>query len=523
MSSTISRIVPGNGFEPQTLIKSSEVDAELDQLVAAHNSLVTDKLERDGTQAMLSNLPMGGNKLTNLGDGTASGDSVEYDQWQASIASTIAAAMLLDGTQNMAADINIGGFKTVNMAAGTTAGDAIEYQQWLTKNNTQDAEIAALSTGYSRRTAVIAIAISTAPPPTEVLGDRYILDTSGAPNAAWDGAAQNDIVEFNGSVWEATTPLEGYITYVDDENKDAVFVDDGTPAWELRPVIITSHLDLSDIGTKTHTEIDTHLTGSGADHSDVALNNTHRGSDGKNHSDVVLNNTHRGSAGTDHSDVVLNNSHRISTTNPHSVTKTQVGLSNVTNDAQLKASQLQTTITDDDTKVPSSGAVVDYVTANAPVVPTFKGIHNGGTTASVSASIDVESSITAANWDAAWFDFTFNYSFNAVGVNYPFIITGRWLKSAGSAQSHCQLNGIYATGVGGQNSWIHGYTSIPSASSTGNFFSELGFNNPLSTMTPRTTSGATYVTLGFVNVVSSDLEGTKLDFLGFVDNDHWGT
>jgi len=82
----------------------------------------------------------------------------------------------------------------------------------------------------------------------------------------------------------------------------------------------------------------THRVGDGSDHSDVVLNTTHRGSSGTDHSDVVLNTTHRGSSGTDHSDVVLNTTHRGLTNNPHSVTKTQVGLSAVTNDAQLKRS-----------------------------------------------------------------------------------------------------------------------------------------------------------------------------------------
>jgi len=53
---------------------------------------------------------------------------------------------------------------------------------------------------------------------------------------------------------------------------------------------------------------------------------------------VALNTTHRSSSGVDHSDVVLNSTHRVNTSNPHSVTKTQVGLSAVTDDAQLKRS-----------------------------------------------------------------------------------------------------------------------------------------------------------------------------------------
>ncbi|RLB87079.1 MAG: hypothetical protein DRH26_16290, partial [Deltaproteobacteria bacterium] len=141
----------------------------------------------------------------------------------------------------------------------------------LWSGNKIDQEITAVSSGYSRRAAVITIVDNTQAPPTEVLGDRYILDdTGGGVNAAWDGASINDIVEFNGSTWDATTPSEGWIAYADTDNKDALFVDDGAPAWELRNVAVTSHLDLTDIGSKTHAEIDTHLNGNGNDHSSVA-------------------------------------------------------------------------------------------------------------------------------------------------------------------------------------------------------------------------------------------------------------
>ena len=52
---------------------------------------------------------------------------------------------------------------------------------------------------------------------------------------------------------------------------------------------------------------------------EAALNTTHRSSDGKNHSDVVLNNTHRNSVSG----------------NPHSVNKSDVGLVNAENTADL--------------------------------------------------------------------------------------------------------------------------------------------------------------------------------------------
>ena len=88
------------------------------------------------------------------------------------------------------------------------------------------------NTHYHRK--VISIVDNTTTPPTEVSGDRYILDeTGGGVHADWDGASANDIVEFTDGSWVATTPEEGDKAYVDSQDKDARFVDDGTPQWEL--------------------------------------------------------------------------------------------------------------------------------------------------------------------------------------------------------------------------------------------------------------------------------------------------
>ena len=72
--------------------------------------------------------------------------------------------------------------------------------------------------------SVLSIATSTSAPPTEVLGDRYILSSDGAPNAAWDGAAQADIVQFDGATWVALTPTEGTFCEVEDEDTVYMFV-----------------------------------------------------------------------------------------------------------------------------------------------------------------------------------------------------------------------------------------------------------------------------------------------------------
>jgi len=54
------------------------------------------------------------------------------------------------------------------------------------------------------------------PPTFPSVGDRYIV-ASGA-TGDWSGH-ENDIAEWNGSSWEFTSPLEGMMTYVKDEDK----------------------------------------------------------------------------------------------------------------------------------------------------------------------------------------------------------------------------------------------------------------------------------------------------------------
>lgn len=135
----------------------------------------------------------------------------------------------------------VGEHRTIN-DAGTTTTD-------LWSGNKINAELTTITSGMNRRNKVINIVDNTAVPPTEVLGERYILDnTAGTVHANWDGALINDIVEFNGTVWVATTPVEGWTAYLDIQNRDAVFVNDGAPNWELRNSSAQSNLnDIGDV------------------------------------------------------------------------------------------------------------------------------------------------------------------------------------------------------------------------------------------------------------------------------------
>jgi hypothetical protein len=233
-----------------TLADGSSVAATLDELgsrVSANDAKVTnvttdlsiansgattlDVASSDGTDATipaattsLAGLLTGADK-TKL-DGIESGATADQDGTEVPYTQTTTSDWTLADGSSVAATLDeVGGRLTTNESNITTL----------------QSDVSALTSGYSRREAVISIiADNTAVPPTEVSGDRYILAADGgAPNAAWDGASAGDIVEFNGTTWDAVTPLEGYVAYSDTDNKDALFVNDGTPSWELRSVATT--------------------------------------------------------------------------------------------------------------------------------------------------------------------------------------------------------------------------------------------------------------------------------------------
>jgi len=103
-------------------------------------------------------------------------------------------------------------------------------------------QINGLSSSASRQNAVKdIIGDNTDFPPTENAGDRYILSCyGGSPHANWDGPSPGDIVEFDGSTWNATTPAEGMVVYDDDSNTDYLYIDDGTPEWYQRTILSTA-------------------------------------------------------------------------------------------------------------------------------------------------------------------------------------------------------------------------------------------------------------------------------------------
>lgn len=128
-----------------------------------------------------------------------------------------------------------------------------------------------LENNYNRKEPVISIVDGNAAPPTEILGDRYIIEDqgNGAVHADWDGASYNSIVEFGTTVWAETIPIEGCIVLVTSESNDALFEDGAPPQWVLQTSGVTDHTLLTNIGVNTHAQIDTYI-----DEAEVITGNT---------------------------------------------------------------------------------------------------------------------------------------------------------------------------------------------------------------------------------------------------------
>jgi hypothetical protein len=116
-----------------------------------------------------------------------------------------------------------GPHKITGLAVGASANDAV--------NKSQLDAIEALVNGFEWKDSALSYVAGSSTPPTEVLGDRYLLDGS-TPDAAWDGASANDIVEFDGASWVATTPTTGTFIAVDDE--PTVLYQFGGASWSTK-------------------------------------------------------------------------------------------------------------------------------------------------------------------------------------------------------------------------------------------------------------------------------------------------
>jgi len=115
-----------------------------------------------------------------------------------------------------------------------------------------DSEIQSAIDGLDWQDSVLSyITDNTVAPPSETTGNRFILaGDGGAPHANWDGASAGDLVEFNGSTWDAYTPNEGWAAWVEDTNETRVY---NGSAWVKRAAT-ENHNDMANIQGGTASE-----------------------------------------------------------------------------------------------------------------------------------------------------------------------------------------------------------------------------------------------------------------------------
>jgi len=136
--------------------------------------------------------------------------------------------------------IDMGNNKIIQVANGTASTDAVNVSQLI------DA-ITAAGLGDEWQNSVLDKDLATAPGSPNP-GDRYIIAGTGG---LWSPFSVNDIVEWNGSVWELKhTPNEGSTTRVDDENK--TYQHNGS-SWEILE-LTQDHGNLIGLGDDDHTQ-----------------------------------------------------------------------------------------------------------------------------------------------------------------------------------------------------------------------------------------------------------------------------
>ena len=265
----------------------------------------------------------------------------------------------------VAADsVNLGEF------SGSSIPDNQTIKQALQALETKVENVEATVIGFEwQESAKDYITDNTLAPPTEVSGERYVLSAAGgSPHADWDGASAGDVVEFNGTVWTKISPTLGTFIAVDDDTSGVYYW--GGAAWAFKNFEATTastgcfksgfDIQLANASLANGIQVASGAIKVVPDDATIEINGANK---------VAVKSGVFAAAGHDHSGVYepANSNiqtHISSTSNPHSVTKSQVGLSSVDNVQQLPMSYLDTDNTlasDSDAKVPSQKAIKFYV------------------------------------------------------------------------------------------------------------------------------------------------------------------
>lgn len=123
-------------------------------------------------------------------------------------ASLVGTPILPSGGGMMSGDIDMGGHKVTNLANGSATGDSATYGQLTAMLNGLDWQQSVLDKDAS------------APPVSPAVKDRYLV--AGGGSGAWGGHS-GEIAEWNGSSWAFTVPNKGFTVHVEDEGADYTY------------------------------------------------------------------------------------------------------------------------------------------------------------------------------------------------------------------------------------------------------------------------------------------------------------
>lgn len=139
----------------------------------------------------------------------------------------------------LSGSIDMGGNQINNLGAPTSASDAAT-QQYVKDQVDQKLR------GWDWQESVLDRDL-TAPPGSPAVGDRYIVASGGT--GLWSGL-DDQIVEWDGTVWQTAVPNEGYATRVEDE--DILIIHDGTNWGAFGSAV--DHGSLIGLGDDDHTQ-----------------------------------------------------------------------------------------------------------------------------------------------------------------------------------------------------------------------------------------------------------------------------
>ena len=216
----------------------------------------TNLVFKDGTHVMTGDLNLNNNKIINITDPVSATDCATklYVDTQVTTLPIITVHanrtdllsddhtqyLVISGTRSLSDNLDVGNYKVQNVAIPTLSTDVAQKDY---ADNKVETDLSSLKTSMEWKNSVLDKDLTTSP--IASIGNRYILAGTGG---SWSTGLVNDITEYTVSGWTFSTPTEGSILWVDDEN--IVYVYDGSN-W-IRLGSVTTHSNLNELTVDDH-------------------------------------------------------------------------------------------------------------------------------------------------------------------------------------------------------------------------------------------------------------------------------